>query len=135
MGGIICSGDGDIGSHLIGESGGTLSDDLAGSNLGALGIEKDGDRLVSSLLEGGLEVDDGLTMALKVSVGEIEPGDVHASVDHTNQSLYSVASGTYRTDILGMLVGVVSVVQDVIEGVMVESGFLHFGLIYFYVLN
>lgn len=87
----------------------------ASSDLWALRVEHEGDWLVWSLGHGGSQVGDLLAVGLVVTVGEVETGNVHTSINHVDELLDLVASWSEGADDLGAAHLGLDALEDVVE--------------------
>ena len=84
-----------------------------GADLGALGVEQDAHGQAELLGDAADAVDAALVL-LVGTVGEVEAGNVHASLDHLADLVVAVARGTHGADDLGALVHSLPPVIDVL---------------------
>src|SRR5262249_51878405 len=92
LAGRLDEGDDGIVDELAG-----VAREAAAADLGAAEVLQDGDGFVAGL-GGGADGSEALTMLLVGAVGEVEPGDVHASPDQVLQGGLVVTRGADGAD-------------------------------------
>ena len=98
----------------------------ASADFGALSVKHDGDGFVGALLKGFLQVEDRLAVGLVVTMGEVEAGNVHASVNHLDEHVNVPAGWAQGADDLGAALGDIDALEDV--GELDAGGVLAHGL-------
>mmetsp|Transcript_68685 Transcript_68685/g.196976 ORF Transcript_68685/g.196976 Transcript_68685/m.196976 type:complete len:582 (+) Transcript_68685:261-2006(+) len=86
------------------------------ADLRALGVQHDGDMLAGPQLGGIADLGHGLAVHLVVAVGEVEAGDVHASVNQLQQHVGLPAGRAHGADNLALAIEVVRSVAELREG-------------------